>query len=133
MSASDGPGGAVHLFVNGTLMTGEELHGNLDGARFCGEWTTAPRYPLFSADDRHPAMIRDDAHGIAVAGELYEVPPLVLRTVLDGEPAGLGLGVVELANGQLTLGVVWLAGEVPPSFRDISEFGDWRRYRASRG
>jgi gamma-glutamylcyclotransferase (GGCT)/AIG2-like uncharacterized protein YtfP len=123
--------GSVHLFVNGTLMRDEELHANLHGARFCGERTTAPRYRLFSVDDRHPAMVRDNARGAAVVGELYEVPLGVLATVLDREPAGLGLGVVELADGQLTLGVVWLAAELPPSSRDISEYGDWRRYRAS--
>ena len=125
------PPGSVHLFVNGTLMRGEELHANLDGGRFCGAWTTAPRYRLFSVDDRHPAMVRDEARGAAVAGELYEVPLRVLATVLDREPDGLGLGVVELADGQLTLGVVWLAPELPPSSRDISEYGDWRRYRAA--
>lgn len=125
------PADSVHLFVNGTLMRGEELHANLDGARFCGEWTTAPRYRLFSLDDRHPAMVRANAGGAAVVGELYEVPLRVLRTVLDREPAGLGLGVVQLADGQLTLGVVWLPPELPRSSRDISEYGDWRRYRAS--
>ena len=108
------PAGSVHLFVNGTLMRGEQLHQNLDGARFCGEWTTAPRYRLFSVDDRHPAMVRDDARGAAIAGELYLVPLPVLGTVLDREPAGLGLGVVELADGQLTLGVMWLAPALPP-------------------
>ena len=127
------PAGSVHLFVNGTLMRGEELHANLAGARFCGEWTTAPCYRLFSVDDRHPAMVRDDTRGAAVVGEVYEVPLRVLGTVLEGEPAGLGLGVVELTDGQLTLGVVWLAPELPPSSRDISEYGDWRRYRASTG
>jgi gamma-glutamylcyclotransferase (GGCT)/AIG2-like uncharacterized protein YtfP len=124
-------GDSVHLFVNGTLMTGGELHANLDGARLCGEWKTAPVYRLYSVDDRHPAMIRDDANGVAVAGELYDVPLPVLRAVLEGEPPGLGIGVVELADGQLTLGVMWLADEIPPSARDISEYGDWRLYRAS--
>ncbi len=125
------PAGSVHLFVNGTLMRGLELHLNLDGARFCGEWTTASRDRLFSVDDRHPAMVRDDARGAAVAGELYEVPLPVLATVLESEPAGLGLGVVELSDGQLTLGVMWLPAELPPSARDISDYGDWRRYRAA--
>jgi adenine/guanine/hypoxanthine permease len=123
--------GSVHLFVNGTLMRGLELHPNLDGASFCGEWTTAARYRLFSVDDRHPAMVRDDARGVAVAGELYDVPLPVLATLLEREPAGLGLGVVELSDGQLTLGVMWLAPELPPSARDISDHGDWRRYRAA--
>jgi adenine/guanine/hypoxanthine permease len=125
------PAGSVHLFVNGTLMRGEELHENLAGARFSGELTTAPRYRLFSVDDRHPAMVRDDVRGAAIAGELYDVPLPVLGTVLEREPAGLGLDVVELADGQLTLGVMWLAAELPPSARDISEYGDWRRYRAA--
>ena len=125
------PGGSVHVFVNGTLRRGEELHDNLDGARFRGESTTSPRYRLLSVDDRHPAMVADDARGVAVAGELYEVPLQVLARVLEREPAGLGLGVVELADGELTLGVVWLPAELPPSARDISEYGDWRRYRAS--
>jgi gamma-glutamylcyclotransferase (GGCT)/AIG2-like uncharacterized protein YtfP len=127
-----GPPGSVHLFVNGTLMTGEELHPNLDGARLCGEWTTAPAYRLYSVGDRHPAMVRDDARGVGVTGELYEVPLPVLRNVLEGEPPGLGIGVVELADGELTLGIMWLAAELPPSAREISEFGDWRLYRASR-
>ena len=125
------PAESVHLFVNGTLMRGEELHANLDGAEFCGEWTTAPRYRLFSVGDRHPAMMRDDARGVAIAGELYDVPLGVLATVLEREPVGLGIGVVELADGRRTLGVVWLAPELPPSRRDISEYGDWRRYRAA--
>jgi len=114
-------------------MAGEELHANLDGARFCGEWTTAPRYRLFSVDDRHPAMVRDDVRGTAVVGELYEVPLSVLGSVLAREPTGLGLSVVELADGHLTLGIVWLGAELPPSCRDISEYGGWRRYRAPSG
>ena len=125
------PAGSVHLFVNGTLMRGLELHPNLDGARFCGEWTTAPLYRLYSVDDRHPAMVRDEARGAAVGGELYDVPLTVLAKVLEREPAGLGLGVVELSDGRLTLGVMWLAADLPPSARDISEYGDWRRYRAA--
>ena len=127
MTAAD----SVHLFVNGTLMRGEELHANLDGAQFCGERTTAPRYRLFSVEDVHPAMIRDDMRGTGVAGELYDVPLPVLGAVLEREPPGLGIGVVELADGRLTLGIVWLAAELPPSAREISDYGDWRRYRAA--
>jgi adenine/guanine/hypoxanthine permease len=121
----------VQLFVNGTLMRGEELHANLDGARFVGESATAPRYRLFSVDDRHPAMVPDEQSGIAVAGELYDMPLSVLGAVLDGEPPGLGVGVIELADGELTLGIVWVGAELPPTARDISEYGDWRLYRAA--
>ena len=33
------------LFVNGTLMRGLALHGNLDGAEFAGAFRTAPHPP----------------------------------------------------------------------------------------
>lgn len=122
---------AVPLFVNGTLMSGEELHPNLDGARFRGEGRTAPCYRLFSVADRHPAMIRVNTGGVAVAGEVYEVPLDVLEGVLANEPEGLGIGVVELIEGRRSLGIVWLPREVPSTAQDISEFGDWRSYRRS--
>jgi len=47
----------VELFVNGTLMRGDVLHQNLDGARFISEARTAPRYRLYSIGDVHPGMI----------------------------------------------------------------------------
>jgi gamma-glutamylcyclotransferase (GGCT)/AIG2-like uncharacterized protein YtfP len=121
----------MQLFVNGTLMRGEELHANLDGARFCGDAKTAPRYRLFSVDDVHPAMLPDERRGTAVAGEIYDVPLSVLAALLAGEPPGLGIGVVELEDGELTLGIVWVGAELPPTSRDISEYGDWRLYRAA--
>src|SRR5581483_564539 len=70
---------AVDLFVNGTLMRGLALHGNLDGAEFLGEARTAPIYRLYSIDDRHPGMFEVEQGGVAVAGELYRVPEAVLR------------------------------------------------------
>src|SRR5216684_3618538 len=61
----------IVLFVNGTLMRGEPLHGNLAGAKFLGSATTAPRYRLFSVHDVHPAMLRQTSGpGAAVKGEL---------------------------------------------------------------
>jgi gamma-glutamylcyclotransferase (GGCT)/AIG2-like uncharacterized protein YtfP len=122
---------AIRLFVNGTLMSGEPLHPNLDGAKLCGEGRTAPCYRLFSVADRHPAMIRVPTGGVAVSGEVYEVPLDVLASVLEGEPEGLGIGVVELAEGRRSLGIVWLEPDVPSNVRDISHFGDWRLYRRS--
>ncbi len=42
------------LFVNGTLMRGLTLHGNLDGARFVEAARTSASYRLFSIGDLHP-------------------------------------------------------------------------------
>jgi gamma-glutamylcyclotransferase (GGCT)/AIG2-like uncharacterized protein YtfP len=122
----------IELFVNGTLMRGDVLHGNLDGARFISEARTAPRYRLYSIGDVHPGMIETKAgDGVAVAGELYELEFEHLERLIEGEPPGLGVAVVELENGERTLGVFWVASELPGTATDISSYGDWRAYRAA--
>jgi hypothetical protein len=121
---------SIVLFVNGTLMRGEPLHGNLAGAKFLGSATTAPHYRLFSVHDVHPAMLRQTSGpGAAVNGELYRLSMKQLAATLDGEPPGLGIGVVELANMELCLGVCWVSSRMPPKARDISKFGGWREYK----
>jgi gamma-glutamylcyclotransferase (GGCT)/AIG2-like uncharacterized protein YtfP len=121
----------VDLFVNGTLMRGEELHGNLERARFVREANTAPRYRLYSIGDVHPGMLPADADGVSLAGELYRLDLEHLEQLIAHEPPGLGVGVVELDDGERTLGIFWAALELPDTAADISEFGGWRAYRAS--
>jgi adenine/guanine/hypoxanthine permease len=122
----------VELFVNGTLMRGDVLHGNLAGARFVTEARTAPRYRLFSIGDIHPGMIKaaDPADGVSIAGELYELTLEHLERLIVAEPRGLGVGVVELADGGRRLGILWVAPELHETAIDISHHGDWRAYRA---
>jgi gamma-glutamylcyclotransferase (GGCT)/AIG2-like uncharacterized protein YtfP len=119
----------VDLFVNGTLMRGDVLHGNLEGARFLGEAQTAPRYRLFSIGDVHPGMIPAENDGVSVAGEVYELELEHLERLVAAEPPGLGVGVVELDNGDRRLGIFWVAHELPETAVEISEFGGWREYR----
>jgi gamma-glutamylcyclotransferase (GGCT)/AIG2-like uncharacterized protein YtfP len=122
----------VELFVNGTLMRGDVLHGNLDGALFISEGQTAPRYWLYSIGDVHPGMIHAETGGVSVSGELYELDLEHLERLIANEPAGLGVGVVELEGGERTLAIFWVAPELPGSAIDISEYGGWRAYRAGR-
>ena len=119
----------IQLFVNGTLMRGDVLHGNLDGARFVSAARTAPRYRLFSIGDVHPGMIPTEREGASVNGEIYEIELGHLEQLLVDEPPGLGLGVVELEAGEKLLGVFWVAPELPASALEISRFGGWREYR----
>jgi adenine/guanine/hypoxanthine permease len=121
----------VQLFVNGTLMRGDVLHGNLDGARFIAEARTAPRYRLYSIGDVHPGMIGSEAAGMSVSGELYELDLEHLERLIASEPPGLGVGVVELQGGERRLGIFWVAAELPETAVDISEYGGWRAYRAA--
>lgn len=123
----------IRLAVNGTLMRGLELNGNLvaAGARFLRETTTAPHYRLWSIDDRHPAMLRVAQGGVGVAVEVWEVPEPGLAQILLNEPAGLCVGKVRLADGEETLGVL---GEplLCEGRREITQFGGWRAYIAAR-
>jgi adenine/guanine/hypoxanthine permease len=119
------------LFVNGTLMRGLALHGNLDGATFLEEARTAPAYRLFSVGDRHPGMFRDDERGGRVTGELYEVPPDVLERVVAGEPPHLYVGEVELEDGRRVPGVLF-PEEQTGGHREITHLGGWRAYVEGR-
>ena len=62
----------IRLAVNGTLMRGLELNGNLlaAGAAFNRDAMTVPSYRLWSIGDRHPAMLRVAHGGVAIAVEV---------------------------------------------------------------
>jgi len=122
----------VLLAVNGTLMRGLELNGNLvaAGASFVRETRTAPVYRLWSIDDRHPAMLRGQSGG-AIAVEVWEVPAAGIADILGKEPPGLSIGKVMLEDGSEVLGVL---GEpiLVEGQREITQHGGWRAYVASR-
>jgi gamma-glutamylcyclotransferase (GGCT)/AIG2-like uncharacterized protein YtfP len=124
---------SVLLAVNGTLMRGLELNANLieAGATFVREARTARVYRLWSIDDRHPAMIRVDVGGAAIALEVWSVPPEGLASILLKEPPGLCIGKVRLEDGSEALGVL---GEpaLCEGQREITTYGGWRAYLASR-
>ena len=124
--------GALLLFVNGTLMQGLALHANLDGATLLEEVATAPRYRLHSIGDRHPGMNKVESGGVAVLGELYGLSAEVLDRVVRGEPPGLFVGSVELADGRVVPGVLFDPEQIRETDSDISAFGGWREYIARR-
>ena len=126
----------VRLAVNGTLMRGLELEGNLleVGARFLCEARTENCYRLWSIRDVHPAMIRvrpGTEPSTAVEVEVWEVPAAGLASVLLQEPEGLTIGKVELEDGQTVLGVVGEPALVE-GMREITAWGGWRNYLKSK-
>ncbi len=120
------------LFVNGTLMRGLPLHGNLDGAEFLMEISTAPAYRLYSIGGRHPGMFPVETGGVAVAGELYSVPDAVLRTVEAREPPNLYRGTVLLEDGREVPGILYPREMAEGREENISSFRGWREYEAQR-
>jgi gamma-glutamylcyclotransferase (GGCT)/AIG2-like uncharacterized protein YtfP len=119
----------LNLAVNGTLMRGLELNGNLltVGATFVREATTEPAYRLWSINDRYPAMLRVREGGVAIAVEVWAVPTTSLSTILLQEPPGLCIGKVRLNDGEVVLGVLGepICCENQP---EITQWGSWRTY-----
>ena len=124
----------VLLAVNGTLMRGLELNANLvnAGATFVREDRTDACYRIWSIDDRHPAMLRTPGEGTSVAVEIWDVPVAGLAGILLSEPPGLAIGKVVLRDGSIVLGVL---GEpfLCEGKREITQYGGWRAYVASKG
>ena len=124
--------GSDLLFVNGTLMRGLALNRNLDGAEFVEEARTAPIYRIYSIGDVHPGMFEVEAGGVSVPGEIYRLPDDVWRRVEAGEPPGLYRGPVKLSDGRVLPGILYPREMAEGHHRDISDFGGWRAYDASR-
>ena len=122
---------SFELFVNGTLMRGLALNGNLEGAEFLAETQTAPIYRVYSIDDRHPGMFEVAEGGVSVPGELYRVPADVWARVEAGEPPNLYKGPVRLVDGRVVDGILYPRELAEGRHRDISEYGGWRAYRAA--
>jgi len=122
-----------YVFFNGTVMRGQPDHANLRDAEFVRVARTAPRYRLYSIDDRHPGMFEVSEGGVSVEGELYRMSEETWRTIERREPPGLYLGPVALEDGSQVEGMLYPRELAEGRHRDISEYGSWRRYLAARG
>lgn len=121
------------MFLNGTAMAGGADHHLVGDSPCLGSIETAPRYRFHSVEGRYPALEDVGADGAAVQGELYDMTYAQLREVLlPGEPAGLELGVIELADGTGSLAMVLRHPYEALPTTDISEFGSWRHYQQAR-
>jgi gamma-glutamylcyclotransferase (GGCT)/AIG2-like uncharacterized protein YtfP len=118
------------MFLNGTAMSGGADHHLVGAATLIGAVRTASRYRFHSVDDRYPALEDIGAGGASVEGELYEISYEQLREVLlPGEPDGLELGVIELADGSGSLAMVLRRARPSLVTTDISALASWRAYR----
>jgi hypothetical protein len=122
----------VYMFLNGNGMRGGDLQHQLLGAPLVKETRTAPKYRFYSVSDRFPALDPvSSSHGVAVEGELYDLPMATLRdSLLPVEPPELELSVIELEDGTPSLAVV-LRKEYhhTTALTDISHIASWRDYK----
>jgi gamma-glutamylcyclotransferase (GGCT)/AIG2-like uncharacterized protein YtfP len=93
------------LFLYGALMTGQRRNFYLtrDGAKCLGKTRTAARYVLYRpllAD--YPCMVEDGKRGVAVEGEMWDVPDKCLESLdaIEGTPTLFQRQVITLEDGR---------------------------------
>lgn len=91
-------------------------------------------YALAGGPPSRPAMVRDDANGAAIEVEVWRLPIESVGSFLAGIPSPLGLGQVELAEGDWKCGFICSAGalECDGPAEDVTHFGGWRGWLASQ-
>lgn len=128
--------GMVHVAVCGAHMSGLPLNNELltRGARLVRETRTAPRYRFFALEGfspPRPGLVRAET-GHAIQVEVWELPSAAFGSFVDGIPAPLGIGTLELEDGDTVRGFL-CEHYATDGARDISELGGWRAYLAARG
>lgn len=120
------------LLVCGAHLTGLPLNWQLTekGATLLFATTTSPHYALYAlagGPPARPGLRRVAEKGQAIAVEVWEIPTQHLGTFLAEIPAPLGLGRVELENGE------WVTGFICEDYAfasatAITQTHSWREY-----
>jgi allophanate hydrolase len=130
------PGDRLSIIVCGAHMSGLPLNHQLTslGASLALQTTTAPSYRLHALtafDPPRPGLVRDESAGHRIEVEVWELPAHQLGAFFRNIPSPLALGRVELADGRRECGFLCEAFAVADA-PDVSRFGGWRGYLASR-
>jgi len=127
---------AVRVAVCGAHLTGLPLNYQLTerGARLLRACRTAPRYRLYALagfSPPRPGMVRDE-QGHAIEVEVWEMAAESFGGFVDGIPAPLGIGTVELQDGEQVKGFV-CESYATRNAEDVSHLGGWRAFVAGSG
>ncbi|MEQ5814069.1 allophanate hydrolase [Marinobacter sp. NFXS11] len=127
----------VQVAVVGAHLSGMPLNTQLSEryAVLLEQTTTSANYRLFALPNTTPPKpgLKRAApgEGREIIVEVWEMPASAFGSFVDLIPAPLGIGNVELADGR------WVNGFVCEGYgfegaEDVTEFGGWRAYIASR-
>ncbi len=126
----------AQVAVVGAHLTGLPLNRELTerGARLVRRACTAPRYRLFAlpgSTPPKPGMVRTSGDGHAIELEVWELSLAAFGAFVAGVPSPLSIGTIELDNGEPVHGFLCEAIATTGA-EDISRFGGWRSFLASR-
>ena len=135
--ASGAPGERIEIAVLGAHLSGLPLNRELVdlGASFSREVETAPDYRLFALPGSAPAkpgLLRvAEGAGSAIKAEIWTLDRGGFGDFVARIPAPLGIGTIRLKDGGSVKGFL-VEAEAVKVAEDVSRFGGWRAYLASR-
>lgn len=127
----------IPIVVVGAHLTGLPLNHELSGAggQKLGTTRTAPDYRMFALANTvppKPGMVREPGFaGPGLEVEVWALPAEAFGRFVARIPAPLGIGKVTLADGTSHSGFLCEAHALQTA-TEITSFGGWRAYLASR-
>ena len=124
----------MELVVCGAHLEGLPLNHQLvdRGATLVQKTRTTPHYRMYVIDETpalRPALVRTDDEGQAIEVEVWRLRSSELGSFLQQIGAPLGLGKVQLDNGQQVSGFIAEPAALKGAI-DITDLGGWRAYLA---
>lgn len=129
--------GEMLICVVGAHLSGMPLNHELTSrkARLVAATRTAPDYSLYALSGTvppKPGLVRGaPGDGVSIEVEVWALDAAGFGSFVDGVPAPLGIGTVRLEDGLQVNGFI-AEGIAIEQATDISSFGSWRSYIASR-
>jgi allophanate hydrolase len=127
---------SVRVAVVGAHLSGLPLNHQLTGrgARLEKPARTTARYRLFALPGTtppKPGLVRDADNGSVIDVEVWRLPVAEYGSFVAGIPSPLGIGRVELDDGEWVQGFLCESWAVNGA-EEISHLGGWRAYLASK-
>ncbi|WP_423067243.1 allophanate hydrolase-related protein [Devosia sp. CN2-171] len=136
MTTEDVGTDGIPLVVVGAHLSGMPLNGELQalGATFVKATATVPAYRLYALPGTvppKPGLLRVAEGGQSIDVEVWTLDPAGFGLFVSRIPAPLGIGTLQLKNGDAAKGFLVEAVAIEGA-DDISHFGGWRSYVAQR-
>jgi allophanate hydrolase len=126
----------MKIAVVGAHLSGQPLNGQLTerNGRLLRTTRTAPLYRFFALANTtppKPGLLRAaESTGIGIEVEVWELEPAEFGTFVDLIPPPLGIGTLELEDGELVKGFLVESYAVAGA-KDITHLGGWRAFLKS--
>ena len=116
------------VLVIGSALRSRGVDQEALGLTFAEVAQTAPKYRLYSLEERWAALVEDAERGVSVAGELVEVDEARWPEIVATEPPGITPGPVELSDGRVVTAAFGDPRLVETHGVEITEFGGFAAF-----